>query len=371
MRQEKTAIIAEGYMDVIALHQAGFSNAVAPLGTSFTDEQAQWLRRWIERAILIFDNDDAGQKAAYKAIITCRKNGISCSLINTSQAVKEITNSDESEKYKDPADILQKFGSEILKKVLNCTINDIKYLISLASSIKGGVNRAAAFLFPYLDALDSEVERDDSLAQIADALRIERAAVQKDFQKWKRGGNFSRAKTEEEETRDFTLTVRRNAELLLLTVVAVNQELYPEFRAALEIKEIDDPAAKELFIALEECFAHDESGIDSLLARIKDESLKAFIVGKGSSPEFKGYAGGQANEPYRLMKDGINEIKKKKHRKRLTEIGAQIREIERSENNSLTNSMSTDDLLVNQLSVDQLLEEKKTIDLQIRKLEGK
>jgi DNA primase len=120
----------------------------------------------------------------------------------------------------------------------------------------------------------------------------------------------------------------------------------------LEIKEIDDPAAKELFIALEECFIHDESGIDSLLARIQDESIKAFLVSKGSSPEFRSLG----DEPRRLMNDGINEIKKKKLRKRLTEIGAELREIERNEND---------------MGIDELLEEKKNIDLQIKKLEGK
>jgi DNA primase len=357
IRQSKTAFLAEGYMDVIALHQAGITNAVAPLGTAFTDEQAGLLRRWAESIVLIFDSDEAGQKAAYKAIITCRKNGLSCALPQMLQALKDETGLQDISGFKDPADILQKFGAQILKKVLNCTINDFEYLISRGRSLyekgRGGKNRVAEFLFPYLGALDSEVERDDCIAMIADAFTVERSAVQTDYSKWRTGG---RSRQDVHEKPQGALTgqpIRMNTELFLLTVAAVNMQLYPEFRAELEIKEIDDPAAKELFIAMEECFIHDESDIDSLLARIKDEELKKFIAYRGTSPEFKG---GSAGDPRRLMEDGINEIRKKRLRKRLLEIGAEMRESERASDGDY---------------IDELLAEKKSIDSQMRKLEGR
>jgi DNA primase len=123
MRQSKTVYLAEGYLDVIALHQAEITNSVAPLGTAFTDDQAVWLRRWVDRVVLVLDSDEAGQQAAYKAIITCRKNGISCSLVNM------------DDQAKDPADILQKFGSQILKNILKFTINDFEYLISRSRAV--------------------------------------------------------------------------------------------------------------------------------------------------------------------------------------------------------------------------------------------
>jgi len=356
MRQSKSVFLAEGYLDVIALNQAGIENAVAPLGTAFTDEQAVWLRRWIEKVILIFDDDEAGKKAAYKAIITCRKNGISCELVRFSEALKNENITSDFDKFKDPADVLREFGSEILIKVLKSTINDIEYLISMGlSQIESGkgVNQAASFLFPYLDALDSEVERGDCIARIADAVRIERSAVQNDYTNWKRESYSSRQISDKQGV--FTEhTIRRNDELILLTVVAVNMELYPEFRAALEIKEIEDRSAKELFIALEECFKQEESGIDSLLKRINDDSLKAFIAANGDSPEFKG---SQSLDPRRLMEDGINKTRKKRLQKRLTEIGAEIRQKERR----------ADEVF----NIDDLLAEKKIIDSQIRKLEGK
>jgi DNA primase len=81
IRKTKTAYLAEGYMDVIALHQAGITNALAPLGTAFTDEQAKLLGRWADQVNLVFDSDEAGQNAAVKAIMTCRKNGLACMVV--------------------------------------------------------------------------------------------------------------------------------------------------------------------------------------------------------------------------------------------------------------------------------------------------
>jgi len=126
--------------------------------------------------------------------------------------------------------------------------------------------------------------------------------------------------------------------------------LYPEFRAALEIKDVDDPAAKELFISLEECFKNDESGVDFLLARISDEALRAYVADSGTSGEFKG-------DSRKFMEDGIKQVRKKHLEKRLTEINAQMREEERK--------------FGDVENMDELLAEKKEIDSQIRKLEGR
>ena len=344
MRQTKTVYIAEGYIDVMALHQCGITNAVAPLGTAFTDEQASWLRRWVDNINLIFDNDDAGQKAAYKAILTCRKNGINCSIVD----MQNDENDENSDKFKDPGEILQNFGSEILKKKVKFIINDFEYLILRAKTqfaVKGDIIGAARFMFPYLDALESEVERSDYITRIADIYKIERNAVSKDFLQWKSSGfkNYEEKPAEIKQE----LKIHKNDDLRLLVSVALNMELFKDFRTSLEIKEIDDPAAKELFIAMEDCFKHDEDGIDSLLGRIGDDNLRKFVSDCGTSGEFKG-------DFRKFMEDGIKRIKIKKFEKRSSEINSQMRESERTEQNTA--------------DIDELLSEKMFIDSQIRKL---
>ena len=122
IRKTREAYLAEGYMDVVALHQAGVTNAVAPLGTAFTDGQARLLKRWAERVYLIFDADEAGQNAAFKGIMTCRKNGLESFVV-----VLNPENSPELEAGglapKDPADVLKNFGPEASQREKNPRIN--------------------------------------------------------------------------------------------------------------------------------------------------------------------------------------------------------------------------------------------------------
>jgi DNA primase len=217
----------------------------------------------------------------------------------------------------------------------------------------GGKNRAAEFLFPYLDALDSEIERDSCTALIADSIGVDRNAVQRDYSKWKTGRQSRQFVHDKVESGDALRgkPIEMNAELRLLAVVAVNMALYPEFRLSVEIKEIDDLPAKELFIAMEECFTHDESDFDSLLSRIQNQKLREFIAGRAASEEFKG------NNASRLMEEGINKvIVKKRLIYKRNEITALMRSNERM-------GLGTD--------IDELLAEKKSIDAQIRKIEGR
>jgi DNA primase len=354
IRRSKIVYLAEGYMDVIALHQGGISNAVASCGTAFTDEQARLLRNWADTVILVFDSDEAGQKAASKGIITCRKNGLGCSL-----ALPGLESGDQ----KDPADILQNFGEDYLKRCMNSVIMDLDYLIAKAKALfdvttPKGKAEALAVLYPYLDALESKTERDACIEALADEMRVDRGAVDNDYERWRRSGggaSAGRAKdADSKEVSDTERPIRMNEELFLLTVVSVNMDLYPEFRASIEMKEIEDPCAKELFVALEECFINEESGTDAFLARINSGSLRSFIVERGISPEFRA---NEKRDPKKLMEDGIKRVKEKKLRRRLSEINAELRIMERNAGDA------GDDL-------SGLVAEKMQLDAEIRKLEG-
>jgi DNA primase len=353
IRKTKAVYLAEGYMDVIALHQAEITNAVAPLGTAFTDDQAKLLRRWAERVFLVFDSDEAGQTAAVKAILTCRRNGLSCAVVIPGGGENGNSGPENTNILKDPADILKNFGPRTLKKGMECYINDFEYLVNRARrlfdvSVPEGKSRAAAFLFPYLEILDSDVSRDDCFGIMADAFGADRAAVVNDYNRRRPGEQNSRQEVSQAEK-----PIRMNDELFLLTLVSVNFHLYPQFRNALEIKEIEDPAAKELFIALEECFVHEESGTDDLLARISSEPLRNFVAEKGTSKEF-------SLNPERLIKDGVRGLKKRKLQEKLSGIVAELRNLRH------TDPAASDDVRIN-----ELVSEKMHIDAEIRELEGR
>lgn len=103
--RQDNIILCEGYMDVIAMHQAGFTQAVASLGTAFTSGQANLLRRYTENVILSYDSDGAGVKAALRAIGILKEAGLTGKVLNL-------------EPYKDPDEFMKNLGREEFAKRL-------------------------------------------------------------------------------------------------------------------------------------------------------------------------------------------------------------------------------------------------------------
>ena len=116
----ESMILVEGNMDVISLHQAGFENVVAPLGTSFTSEQANLLSRYTKEIVLMLDADAAGQKALMRAT------GI---LENTGLNVRVVVIPDG----KDPDEFIKKSGPERFKALLQGAVSDIEYKLLMAT----------------------------------------------------------------------------------------------------------------------------------------------------------------------------------------------------------------------------------------------
>ncbi|MBE6975922.1 MAG: DNA primase [Ruminococcaceae bacterium] len=112
--KENSLILVEGNIDVVALHQYGFDNAVASLGTSLTDEQATLITRYAEQVILIYDGDQAGQNATKRAIPILEKAGLQVKVLQLRDA-------------KDPDEFLKKFGADKFKLLLEESSNRVEY----------------------------------------------------------------------------------------------------------------------------------------------------------------------------------------------------------------------------------------------------
>ena len=114
---DSSLILCEGYMDVVALHQAGFTNAVATLGTAITSDQARIMSRYASKVYISYDSDDAGQRAAKKAIDLLSQVGISVKVIRVENA-------------KDPDEFIKKFGKGAFEKLLDNSNGHIDYTLS-------------------------------------------------------------------------------------------------------------------------------------------------------------------------------------------------------------------------------------------------
>ena len=121
---EENIILAEGYMDVISLHQAGFENAVATLGTSLTEGQVKLMARFTKEIVVSYDSDEAGRKAADRAIKLCRMGGLTVKVLNVP-------------KGKDPDEFIKAYGKEgkiRFKNLIESSKNDVEYKIGRVKS---------------------------------------------------------------------------------------------------------------------------------------------------------------------------------------------------------------------------------------------
>lgn len=157
--RQKFILLCEGYMDVISMHQAGFTNAVASLGTAMTEQHAALLKRYTEQVILTYDSDNAGVKAALRAIPILKNAGISAKVLNMRP-------------YKDPDEFMKNLGPEEFKKRIENARNSFLFEIDV---LKEGCdmqdpeqktdfyNKAARKLLDFPEAL----ERDNYIQAVS------------------------------------------------------------------------------------------------------------------------------------------------------------------------------------------------------------
>ncbi len=162
--KQPNLILVEGNIDVVTLHQHGFDNAVASLGTSLTEEQVTLLSRYTEQVVLTYDTDEAGQRAAQRAIPMLEKAGIQVRVLQMKDA-------------KDPDEFLHKFGAERFQLLLNECANRVEYQLSaIAGKYHLNVDeervqfiQEAATL---IASLDSAVQREIYGHRVAEAGKI-------------------------------------------------------------------------------------------------------------------------------------------------------------------------------------------------------
>ena len=162
--KENSLILVEGNIDVVTLHQYGFDNAVASLGTSLTEEQAALMTRYTDQIILIYDGDKAGQNATQRAIPILEKAGLQVKVLQIKDA-------------KDPDEYLKKFGPEKFRMLLEDSSNRVEYQLNAIAKkydIREDeqkvrfINEAAEFI----SSLPNAVQREVYGHRVADAAKI-------------------------------------------------------------------------------------------------------------------------------------------------------------------------------------------------------
>lgn len=168
-------ILAEGYMDVIAMNQAGFENVVATLGTAITSQQARLIARYTRQVIIAYDSDTAGQNATEKALRQFEAVGLPARVLRIENA-------------KDPDEFLKKYGSEKFRELLERSLDAVSFRIQrcrdgLDLQTEQGKTLFLRRCIPVLAGIVNETQRKNHIFRIAGALEIAPDILEKQVQK--------------------------------------------------------------------------------------------------------------------------------------------------------------------------------------------
>lgn len=329
-RQEKFHLV-EGYMDVISSHQAGITTAVAPLGTAFTAEQARLVSRYAKKGVLVFDPDQAGQAAAFKAAPILARAEIEGYAVVLPEG-------------SDPADLLVRGGSEAVSTALSEEVEILKFLIDDAKARLKSPDLVSKELFPYITSISSAVRREHCLEMIADSLGLDKYAVQSDYDRGGRAPSPHHAPTS--EARTFPRTI----DLFLMLATLVNRERFSFVRKIVSPEDLEDENARSLWIVLEDSYRRSTESLETVLASIDDEALRSEVLRRIASEEFTQNAD-------QIIRDAAYRIKQRSIGRSIERIDSRLRRLRRAEGDTSNQER-------------ELLEDKMFLDGELQKLKG-
>ena len=226
IRDKGFVIIVEGYMDVIICYQYGFQNVVAPLGTSLTSGHLQRLRKMTNAAVVVFDGDAAGIKAAKRSIPLLCQNNFKAKLLLLPEG-------------EDPDSFLRKNSSEAFNALLGKAQSIIGFLFSVSSGEMIDVVREALTL---ISQNADPLAADEMLIELSGKTRISEVTLREEFRN-------QRNKTFREERKVAGPRAVRGSseEYLLLSAVIHFPEKLSYFSSRLDMKDIRDETVASLF----------------------------------------------------------------------------------------------------------------------------
>ena len=257
--RRKNMIICEGYMDVISLHQAGFNNAVASLGTALTSQQCSLLKRFTNEVLIIYDSDAAGIKAALRAIPLLKEAGLSTKVIDLSP-------------HKDPDEFIKAEGAEAFEARLEKGMNGFLFEIGrlmLEYDMNDPQGKTDFFheIARRLCRFSDEMERSNYMEAIARRYRIDLNMLKKQVNQLALKGVGITKKPEEEKDPAKKKDLKRPkhmAQRLMLTWLCSYPSIYGEVRKHIGLSDFTDPLCQRIATLLFKQYEegrHDPAGI--------------------------------------------------------------------------------------------------------------
>ncbi|MDR1017133.1 MAG: DNA primase [Lachnospiraceae bacterium] len=262
-------LLCEGYMDVIALHQAGFDNAIASLGTSLTEGHANLIKRYKKDVYLTYDSDGAGTKAAVRAYGILKNLGINARVIRMTP-------------FKDPDEFIKARGAEAFEEIVDKARNGFMFTLATLETdydmnsadgktqfLKEAANRLTLF--------DEEIERNEYISEVARHYNVDekafrtlvrKQAISLDQAKEKRRYRSTKA------TGEILKASGKKAEEILLTWLIENPELFPQIKSYVNIKDFEEGIFRDVANIVYTQLEEGKLNIPKILTGFSDDEEK-------------------------------------------------------------------------------------------------
>lgn len=312
-------ILCEGYMDVIAMHQAGFTNTVAGLGTALTSEQAHLLSRYASEIMIAYDADEAGQKAAARALTIFKNTPLKIKVLHLSGG-------------KDPDEIIKNYGIEKMKAIINGAANEIEFALlrehskyDVASDDgKRQYLQAAIKVLANVNAIDLEIYA----SRLADELSVSKEIIINEARK------LAKRNTTVQQKKEFTQIVSQGdlldklnpqrktyyraakAEEMLIALVMANHEFIKDVLAKIIADDFVTDFNGRIFKAVTDRISSGRSSeISFLYGELTEEELSAVAKIQTVSHTLK--------NTFAECTDCINIILNEKNKKSLKDVNVE------------------------------------------------
>ncbi len=273
-------ILAEGQLDAIALHSAGFSEAVAVLGTSLTDNHVRQISQYADQVVIAYDNDQAGMAATKKALDKFRNSDIIVKVVNIDHA-------------KDVDEYIAKFGAAAFEQLINGSDNSLEYELKKAK-VKADLTVDTGKLQYINEACDilsncvSKTETDLYAGRVAEEIKIvSKSAILEQIEQIRSKRSYKRKKADEKASADVAKRWGISAQNIdriskvstgqyILAMLTKNPEFYKEIKNVVTKEDFENDDFKEIFSVMNEVFETDNFiGLSSITSRLSQSAIGA------------------------------------------------------------------------------------------------
>lgn len=266
-------ILCEGYMDVIAMHQAGFTQAVASLGTAFTSGQASLIRRYAQEVLLAYDSDGAGVNAALRAIGILKEAGLSGRVINL-------------EPYKDPDEFIKNLGQEAFQERIRKAEDGFLFEIRMLrrgfqTEDPAQKTRFEMELARRLSAIENEIERENYLTATAREYFIDPELLRRMVRNLAAAGGQVKPVERPRSTAGKKQTAednRKRTQRTLLTWIADEPEIYGKIKKYIQPEDFTDELYRRVAELLFEGLEQGRCDPAGIISRFEDEEEQRLVA---------------------------------------------------------------------------------------------